>query len=285
MLHELVHMRHSAHNVEFYKLLDELVVECEKLMAHGITGSMGKGVQLNPNSSNRNTKVNSKELAAKAALRRFNQPKGGTYVLGGNGAMRSGGTSGGYKLGTSSSSDATKTKRNVVGSLRDRMLSAANRRRADAVSCGSLIDGISVGDKVHDDDDDDDDNRKKKEVKEVAGPVMVSLIDDDDAKVSTTSSSNPPTGSRKRRKRELFHHNNKKAIELANLRIVDLKEKLKANGLKLSGSKQELIDRLVAFDESDEEKRVILLISQPSFERSLLKSMRKTIHYHRNRKL
>lgn len=35
MLHELVHMEINPHNAKFYKMLDELRVECEKLMREG----------------------------------------------------------------------------------------------------------------------------------------------------------------------------------------------------------------------------------------------------------
>ncbi|KAK9726793.1 hypothetical protein RND81_05G237300 [Saponaria officinalis] len=42
MLHELCHNEHGPHNADFYKLLDELRLECEELMAKGITGT-GRG--------------------------------------------------------------------------------------------------------------------------------------------------------------------------------------------------------------------------------------------------
>lgn len=42
MLHELCHNQHGPHNADFYKLLDELRLECEELMAKGITGT-GRG--------------------------------------------------------------------------------------------------------------------------------------------------------------------------------------------------------------------------------------------------
>lgn len=35
MLHELVHMEIGPHNAQFYKMLDELRDECEKLMREG----------------------------------------------------------------------------------------------------------------------------------------------------------------------------------------------------------------------------------------------------------
>lgn len=37
MLHELVHMEIGPHNAKFYKMLDELRDECEKLMREGWT--------------------------------------------------------------------------------------------------------------------------------------------------------------------------------------------------------------------------------------------------------
>lgn len=45
MLHELCHNEHGPHNADFYKLLDELRLECEELMAKGLTGT-GKGFDL-----------------------------------------------------------------------------------------------------------------------------------------------------------------------------------------------------------------------------------------------
>jgi hypothetical protein len=39
MLHELVHNDIGPHNAKFFKLLDEITVECETLMASGIGGS------------------------------------------------------------------------------------------------------------------------------------------------------------------------------------------------------------------------------------------------------
>ncbi|KAL2932789.1 DNA-dependent metalloprotease WSS1 [Bienertia sinuspersici] len=45
MLHELCHNEHGPHNADFYKLLDELRLECEELMAKGVTGT-GKGFNL-----------------------------------------------------------------------------------------------------------------------------------------------------------------------------------------------------------------------------------------------
>ncbi|XP_043711380.1 DNA-dependent metalloprotease WSS1-like [Telopea speciosissima] len=45
MLHELCHNEHGPHNAEFYKLLDEIRMECEDLMAKGITGT-GQGFDL-----------------------------------------------------------------------------------------------------------------------------------------------------------------------------------------------------------------------------------------------
>ncbi|KAH9619556.1 hypothetical protein KSS87_009882 [Heliosperma pusillum] len=41
MLHELCHNEHGPHNADFYKLLDELRLECEELMATGITSAGG----------------------------------------------------------------------------------------------------------------------------------------------------------------------------------------------------------------------------------------------------
>lgn len=45
MLHELCHNEHGPHNADFYKLLDEIRLECEELMAKGITGT-GRGFDL-----------------------------------------------------------------------------------------------------------------------------------------------------------------------------------------------------------------------------------------------
>ncbi|XP_074288048.1 DNA-dependent metalloprotease WSS1-like [Silene latifolia] len=45
MLHELCHNEHGPHNTDFYKLLDELRLECEELMAKGITGA-GRGFDI-----------------------------------------------------------------------------------------------------------------------------------------------------------------------------------------------------------------------------------------------
>lgn len=45
MLHELCHNEIGPHNADFYKLLDELRLECEELTAKGISGS-GKGFDL-----------------------------------------------------------------------------------------------------------------------------------------------------------------------------------------------------------------------------------------------
>ncbi|KAJ4959092.1 hypothetical protein NE237_026203 [Protea cynaroides] len=45
MLHELCHNEHGPHNAEFYKLLDEIRMECEDLMAKGVTGT-GQGFDL-----------------------------------------------------------------------------------------------------------------------------------------------------------------------------------------------------------------------------------------------
>ncbi|XP_020277299.1 uncharacterized protein LOC109851528 isoform X1 [Asparagus officinalis] len=42
MLHELCHIQHGPHNAQFYKLWDELRVECEELVSKGITGT-GQG--------------------------------------------------------------------------------------------------------------------------------------------------------------------------------------------------------------------------------------------------
>ncbi|KAL9228442.1 hypothetical protein vseg_004025 [Gypsophila vaccaria] len=42
MLHELCHNEHGPHDADFYKLLDGLRLECEELMAKGITGT-GRG--------------------------------------------------------------------------------------------------------------------------------------------------------------------------------------------------------------------------------------------------
>lgn len=36
MLHELVHMEIGPHNAKFYKMLDELRDECEKLIREGM---------------------------------------------------------------------------------------------------------------------------------------------------------------------------------------------------------------------------------------------------------
>ncbi|XXG51683.1 hypothetical protein AAC387_Pa03g0199 [Persea americana] len=45
MLHELCHIEHGPHNAPFYKLWDELRLECDELMAKGITGT-GQGFDL-----------------------------------------------------------------------------------------------------------------------------------------------------------------------------------------------------------------------------------------------
>lgn len=42
MLHELCHIQHGPHNAQFYKLWDELRLECEELVSKGITGT-GQG--------------------------------------------------------------------------------------------------------------------------------------------------------------------------------------------------------------------------------------------------
>ena len=74
MLHELCHNDIGPHNAKFFKLLDEITVECEELMAKGIGGSGAgfdaKGQRLGHRRLGRNRDARSRKAAAEAAARR-----------------------------------------------------------------------------------------------------------------------------------------------------------------------------------------------------------------------
>ena len=149
-LHELTHMKIGPHNAAFYKLLDQLWTECEAIMdnndfqnkfknnmfnprsGNGSSGSgagnsafAGTGHRLNNNNNNIRPVKNKRQALAAAALRRAKY----NNLLGSN---KSGTKLGGGMLG---SSDVCSP-----GSLRRRMLNAAERRRLDSISCGNSID-------------------------------------------------------------------------------------------------------------------------------------------------
>ena len=156
-LHELTHMKIGPHNASFYKLLDQLWTECETIMdnndfqnkfknnmfnprsGNGSSGSgagnsvfAGTGHRLNNNNNIVRPLKNKRQALAAAALKRAKY----NNLLGSN---KSGTKLGGGLLG---SSDVCSP-----GSLRRRMLNAAERRRLDSMSCGNSIDNsINIDD-------------------------------------------------------------------------------------------------------------------------------------------
>ncbi|CAM9371027.1 unnamed protein product [Choristocarpus tenellus] len=125
MLHELTHMEIGPHSASFYKMLDGLADECEKLVRQGIRGSnmpfAGKGRSL----GGRPTTLHHRTAALQAAEHR--RKRGGLMSGGG---VRLGG------LGGMSTLDV----------LQQRAVAAAERRLADSSQCASTVDGSQCKD-------------------------------------------------------------------------------------------------------------------------------------------
>ena len=145
-------MQIAPHNAAFYALLDELWTECEAIMdnnmfqnkfknnmfnARGGDGNSvngntnttmfaGKGHRLSQNVGNKMTMKNKRQALATAALKRAKY----NNLLGKNAS--------GKKLGGNPLAGMDTCS---PGSLRRRMLDAAERRRLDSISCGNKVPG------------------------------------------------------------------------------------------------------------------------------------------------
>ena len=149
-LHELTHMQIAPHNAAFYALLDELWTECEAIMDNNMfqskfknnmfnarsgdgssvngnsntTRFAGKGHRLSQNVRDKTTMKNKRQALAAAALKRARY----NALVGSN--------TSGKKLGGNPLAGMDTCS---PGSLRRRMLDAAERRRLDSISCGNKI--------------------------------------------------------------------------------------------------------------------------------------------------
>ncbi|CAN0056295.1 unnamed protein product, partial [Ectocarpus sp. 12 AP-2014] len=132
MLHELVHNQIGPHSAKFYRMLDQLNDECDKLIREGITGRnmpfAGDGQSLGGGRAPDDARA----AALKAAEKRQRQQG----IIGGGG-QRLGGVSG------SSPSDAV--------SAAQRAAAAAKWRHAVSQGCGGHH-GCTVGEKADDGD-------------------------------------------------------------------------------------------------------------------------------------
>ena len=167
MLHELVHNDIGPHNAKFFKLLDEVTVECETLMASGIGGSGAgfdaKGTKLGHRGGWGGIETrNPTKAAADAAAKRA-------------GYQNAMGPAGGRRLGGGVKPPA---------GPREAAAAAAERRlRAEQFAKEhGLMNDVVV---IDDDDDDDDENevgeggegggrgRGKKDGKKFAAPSLL----------------------------------------------------------------------------------------------------------------
>ncbi|KAI3640218.1 hypothetical protein MIR68_001096 [Amoeboaphelidium protococcarum] len=173
-LHELTHNVHSAHDDKFYRYLDELYTEWEKLTMSGLyqftdttfkesyLAFTGTGHRLGSNASssqrliNRNGEdkvISAKDAARAATLKRFNIQVGGTSNVANT-------RNGGYILGGSTCNSRGLDQ---LKSGRELAVQAALRRIRDDRWCSNNTGEIIYIDLTQDSDDDIDDVDNKKD--------------------------------------------------------------------------------------------------------------------------
>ncbi len=151
MLHELTHMVIGPHNVEFYKLLDEIRDECEGLMAKGISGARdahafaGQGTRAG---GDRPLGADARTLALLAAEKRAKAQR----IMGGGGRRLGGGRV-----------SSSRSQRDIVAD-------AAERRKRDDDTCRAVLCGKVIDMSLDDDDVEEDEDEEEKKV-EMDGPV------------------------------------------------------------------------------------------------------------------
>ncbi|KAI3647943.1 hypothetical protein MP228_008164 [Amoeboaphelidium protococcarum] len=173
-LHELTHNVHSAHDDKFYRYLDELYTEWEKLTMSGLyqftdtafkesyLAFTGTGYRLGGGSSSQKRPINrnggdkvisARDAARAATLKRFNLQDAGTSNVANT-------SNGGYILGGSTSNSRGLDQ---LKSGRELAVQAALRRTRDDQWCSNNTGEIVYIDLTQDSDDDVDDNKKDKD--------------------------------------------------------------------------------------------------------------------------
>ncbi|ACO61729.1 predicted protein [Micromonas commoda] len=185
MLHELCHNDIGPHNAKFFKLLDEITVECEELMAKGIGGSGAgfdaKGQRLGHRGGWGGIETRDpRKAAAEAAARR----------AGYQAAM---GPAGGRKLGGGGTGAATQLgPREAAAAAAERRLRAERFAREN----GLMNDVVVI------DDEDDDDGGDGDGAGEGGGMAKTAPARNEGAEVVVLSSPQEPgtrdAGKRKR---------------------------------------------------------------------------------------
>ncbi|KAA8913052.1 hypothetical protein TRICI_003300 [Trichomonascus ciferrii] len=163
MLHELTHNKYGPHNQTFYKFLDGLQNEFDKLLMSGYTGEgfYSKGHVVGAGVSHNVSPAEAKKRAVAAAQKRAELYKGS-----------------GQKLGTA---DGIKKKQTKPLSVLIR--EAAERRAADAKWCASQRQDVKTEDLGEDSDvellENFGDNEKPTANKPSKRPVVLMLDSDD----------------------------------------------------------------------------------------------------------
>lgn len=172
MLHELTHNKYGPHNQTFYKFLDGLQEEFDKLLMSGYTGEgfYSKGHVVGAGASHNVSPVEAKKRAIAAAQKRAELYKGS-----------------GQKLGT-----ADGIKKEVSKPLSVLVREAAERRAADAKWCASQRQDVKIEDLGEDSEVEiignfDDDPKLFTNGTEKRQVVL--MLDSDDEGESSTSKS------------------------------------------------------------------------------------------------
>ncbi|OQR92956.1 hypothetical protein THRCLA_08581 [Thraustotheca clavata] len=124
MLHELVHNKIGPHNAAFYKLLDELKLEMELLMAQGLTGNTGTIFQ------------NAGQGHVLGGIIHRNPKRARLDILTQRSQMP-----GAFRLGGDSTATANLL---TPAMLRMKALEAAERRQKDQLTCASHLEATTT---------------------------------------------------------------------------------------------------------------------------------------------